>query len=211
MEEKSDDLTAGSAPTASQEMDHSGKNSDLDDLFSKYKKLQQQLEFLEVQEEYIKDEQRNLKKEYLHAQEEVRPIGSPGSTISLEMNLLLLRLNGSRASLSSSANFSRLWIKTLELWARPPDQTIMCEFCLPSTGSCSSPRPRSPCISILTPSLTFCHQVHTISAKYIIVQIYYQSNSIFQRLIRPSQCCKPTRSLMWLIATLVVWTCRSRR
>lgn len=39
-------------------------------------KLQRQLEFLEVQEEYIKDEQRNLKKEYLHAQEEVKRIQS---------------------------------------------------------------------------------------------------------------------------------------
>lgn len=45
---------------------------DLDDLYTKYKKLQQQLEFLEVQEDYIKEEQRNLKKEYLHAQEEVK-------------------------------------------------------------------------------------------------------------------------------------------
>ena len=44
--------------------------------FLRYKKLQQQLEFLEVQEEYIKDEQRNLKKEYLHAQEEVKRIQS---------------------------------------------------------------------------------------------------------------------------------------
>ena len=39
-------------------------------------KLQKQLEFLEVQEEYIKDEQKNLKKEYLHAQEEVKRIQS---------------------------------------------------------------------------------------------------------------------------------------
>lgn len=39
-------------------------------------KLQRMLEFLEVQEEYIKDEQRNLKKEYLHAQEEVKRIQS---------------------------------------------------------------------------------------------------------------------------------------
>ena len=39
-------------------------------------KLQRQLEFLEVQESYIKDEQRNLKKEYLHAQEEVKRIQS---------------------------------------------------------------------------------------------------------------------------------------
>ena len=39
-------------------------------------KLKRQLEFLEVQEEYIKDEQKNLKKEYLHAQEEVKRIQS---------------------------------------------------------------------------------------------------------------------------------------
>lgn len=41
-----------------------------------FQKLQRQLEFLAVQEEYIKDEQRNLKKEYLHAQEEVKRIQS---------------------------------------------------------------------------------------------------------------------------------------
>ena len=34
------------------------------------------MEFLAVQEEYIKDEQKNLKKEYLHAQEEVKRIQS---------------------------------------------------------------------------------------------------------------------------------------
>lgn len=50
--------------------------SEPDDLYSKYKRLQRQLEFLQVQEEYIKDEQKNLKKEYLHAQEEVKRIQS---------------------------------------------------------------------------------------------------------------------------------------
>ncbi|KAH9521921.1 26S proteasome regulatory subunit 6B isoform X1 [Dermatophagoides farinae] len=49
---------------------------DVDDLYVIYKKLQRQLEFLQVQEEYIKDEQKNLKKEYLHAQEEVKRIQS---------------------------------------------------------------------------------------------------------------------------------------
>ncbi|KAJ8035155.1 26S proteasome regulatory subunit 6B [Holothuria leucospilota] len=49
---------------------------DTEDLYTRYKKLQKQLEFLEVQEEYIKDEQRNLKKEFLHAQEEVKRIQS---------------------------------------------------------------------------------------------------------------------------------------
>lgn len=44
----------------------------LEDLYSHYKRLQQELEFLEVQEEYIKDEQKNLKKEFLQVQEEVK-------------------------------------------------------------------------------------------------------------------------------------------
>ena len=71
VEEKIEDLTSGS--TVSQD---DWRNADLEDLYTKYKKLQQQLEFLQVQEEYIKDEQRNLKKEYLHAQEEVKRIQS---------------------------------------------------------------------------------------------------------------------------------------
>lgn len=49
---------------------------DSEDLYVTLKKLQRQLEFLDVQEAYIKDEQRNLKKEYLHAQEEVKRIQS---------------------------------------------------------------------------------------------------------------------------------------
>jgi 26S proteasome regulatory subunit T3 len=38
--------------------------------------LQRQLEFLEVQEEYVKTELKNLKKEMLHAQEEIKRIQS---------------------------------------------------------------------------------------------------------------------------------------
>ena len=49
---------------------------DADDLYTKFKKLQRQLEFYEVQEGYIKDEQKNLKKELLHAQEEIKRIQS---------------------------------------------------------------------------------------------------------------------------------------
>ena len=49
---------------------------DADDLYVKFKKLQQQHEFLGVQEEYIKDEMRNLRREYIHAQEEGKRIQS---------------------------------------------------------------------------------------------------------------------------------------
>ena len=54
VEEKLEDMTTGG--TSSQD---DLKNADLEDLYTKYKKLQQQLEFLQVQEEYIKDEHRN--------------------------------------------------------------------------------------------------------------------------------------------------------
>ncbi len=47
-----------------------------DDLYIKLKKLQRQIEFLSIQEEYIKDEQKNLKRELLRAQEEVKRIQS---------------------------------------------------------------------------------------------------------------------------------------
>ncbi|EDV30262.1 uncharacterized protein Dana_GF23193 [Drosophila ananassae] len=44
------------------------------DLYVMYKKLQMELELIQVQEDYIKEEQRNLKKEFIHAQEEVKRI-----------------------------------------------------------------------------------------------------------------------------------------
>jgi len=47
-----------------------------EDLYTKLKSLQRQHEFLDIQEEYIKDEQKNLKREYLRAKEEVKRIQS---------------------------------------------------------------------------------------------------------------------------------------
>ena len=41
---------------------------------TRLKALQRELEFVEIQEEYIKDEQKNLKIELLRAQEEVKRI-----------------------------------------------------------------------------------------------------------------------------------------
>jgi len=56
--------------------DKSFDKLDTNDLYTMFKRLQQQLEFLNVQEEYIKDEQKNLKREYKRAQEEVKRIQS---------------------------------------------------------------------------------------------------------------------------------------
>lgn len=53
-----------------------GKSLDDEDMYVKYKTLQRKLEFLEIQEEYVKDEMKSLKRELLHAQEEVKRIQS---------------------------------------------------------------------------------------------------------------------------------------
>jgi 26S proteasome regulatory subunit T3 len=47
-----------------------------EDLYIKYKKLARHLEMLDTQESYIKDEQANLKRELIRAQEEVKRIQS---------------------------------------------------------------------------------------------------------------------------------------
>ncbi|KAJ3014885.1 hypothetical protein NUW54_g1189 [Trametes sanguinea] len=47
-----------------------------EDLYLKYKKLARHLEMLDIQESYIKDEQANLKRELIRAQEEVKRIQS---------------------------------------------------------------------------------------------------------------------------------------
>ena len=47
-----------------------------EDLYSRLKQLESHLEFIELQEDYIKDEHKNLKRELLRAQEEVKRIQS---------------------------------------------------------------------------------------------------------------------------------------
>ncbi len=45
-------------------------------MYARLKTVQRQLEFLDIQEEYIKDEQKNLKRELIRAKEEVKRIQS---------------------------------------------------------------------------------------------------------------------------------------
>jgi 26S proteasome regulatory subunit T3 len=47
-----------------------------EDLYLKMKELEKDLEILTIQEEYIKDEQRHLKSEYIRAKEEIKRIQS---------------------------------------------------------------------------------------------------------------------------------------
>ena len=43
-----------------------------EELYSRLKTLEQKIEFLKIQEDYIKDEQKNLKRELIRAKEEVK-------------------------------------------------------------------------------------------------------------------------------------------
>ncbi|KAE9596095.1 hypothetical protein Lal_00031111 [Lupinus albus] len=63
-------------------------NYDEDDLYSRLKTLQRQLEFIDIQEEYVKDEQKNLKRELLRAQEEVKRIQSVPLVIGQFMEMV---------------------------------------------------------------------------------------------------------------------------
>merc|ERR1711997_375515 len=117
VEEKVEDMST--ATPAGQE---DWKNADLDDLYVRYKKLQQQLEFLEVQEEYIKDEQRNLKKEYLHAQEEVKRIQS----VPLVIGQFLEAVDQNTGIVSSTAgsNYYVRILSTLDRELLKPNTSI---------------------------------------------------------------------------------------
>lgn len=64
------------------------QTSDDDDLYSRLKSLQRQLEFIDIQEEYVKDEQKNLKRELLRAQEEVKRIQSVPLVIGQFMEMV---------------------------------------------------------------------------------------------------------------------------
>ncbi len=60
------------------EMKDAGKKSaavELD-LYMKMKELESELEILSIQEEYLKDEQRHLKSEYIRSKEEIKRIQS---------------------------------------------------------------------------------------------------------------------------------------
>uniref|UniRef100_A0A7N0ZY66 26S proteasome regulatory subunit 6B homolog n=1 Tax=Kalanchoe fedtschenkoi TaxID=63787 RepID=A0A7N0ZY66_KALFE len=69
---------------------HSSDNNTTndDDLYGRLKSLQRQLEFIDIQEEYVKDELKNLKRELLRAQEEVKRIQSVPLVIGQFMEMV---------------------------------------------------------------------------------------------------------------------------
>ena len=61
------------------DVDMSDNKADLateDDLYRQMKELEKEIEFLDIQEEYIRNEQKFLKREFIRAKEEVKKIQS---------------------------------------------------------------------------------------------------------------------------------------
>lgn len=59
-----------------------------EDLYGRLKSLERQIEFMDIQEEYVKDELKNLKRELLRAQEEVKRIQSVPLVIGQFMEMV---------------------------------------------------------------------------------------------------------------------------
>lgn len=78
-----------------------------EDLYVKYKMLERQLEFLEIQESYVKDEMKSLKRELLHAQEEVKRIQSVPLVIGQFLEMVDAN-NGIVGSTTGSNYFVRI-------------------------------------------------------------------------------------------------------
>lgn len=70
------EIESGSGSVTTLEKPSSAFDEGTDDLYVRFKTLERQLEFLEIQESYVKDEMQSLKRELLHAQEEVKRIQS---------------------------------------------------------------------------------------------------------------------------------------
>jgi 26S proteasome regulatory subunit T3 len=70
--------------------------------------VQRQLEFLGIQEEYIKDEQKNLKREILRAQQEIQRIQS----VPLVIGQFLEMIDQEHAIVSSTSGHTRTYPKS---------------------------------------------------------------------------------------------------
>jgi len=96
------DVTKPSSPTSVL------KEETEEDLYTKLKGLQRELEFVEIQEEYIKDEQKNLKIELLRAQEEVKRIQAVPLVIGQ-----FLEMVDENAGIVSSTTGSNYYVRIL--------------------------------------------------------------------------------------------------
>lgn len=82
------ELDTGAAMKAAQQVEAEVQDLDDEQLYQRAKELERQLEFIQIQESYIKDEMKNLKREMLRAKEEVRRIQSVPLVIGQFLELI---------------------------------------------------------------------------------------------------------------------------
>ncbi|KAI3474309.1 hypothetical protein Pfo_029097 [Paulownia fortunei] len=97
-------------------------SADEEDLYERLKSLQRQLEFMYIQEEYVKDELKNLKRELLRAQEEVKRIQSVPLVIGQFMEMVDQN-NGIVGSTTGSNYYVRI-LSTINLELLKPSASV---------------------------------------------------------------------------------------
>eukprot|EP00607_Mallomonas_marina_P010962 CAMPEP_0182423190 /NCGR_PEP_ID=MMETSP1167-20130531/9090_1 /TAXON_ID=2988 /ORGANISM="Mallomonas Sp, Strain CCMP3275" /LENGTH=396 /DNA_ID=CAMNT_0024601903 /DNA_START=124 /DNA_END=1314 /DNA_ORIENTATION=- len=99
-----------------------GTQDDNKDLYAHLKGLQRQLEFLDIQEDYIKDEMRNLKRELIRAKEELKRIQSVPLIIG-QFNEMIDTNYGIVSSTAGSTYYVRV-LSTLDREKLKPNTSI---------------------------------------------------------------------------------------
>jgi len=93
-----------------------------DDEYVAMKKLQANLEFLDIQEEYIKDEMKNLKRELMRAKEEIKRIQSVPLVIG--QFLEMVDVNTGIAGSTSGSNYLVRILSTLDREKLKPSSSV---------------------------------------------------------------------------------------
>merc|ERR1711998_813503 len=92
------------------------------DLYSEMKRLQGQLDFLDTQESYVKDETKNLRRELLRAQEEVKRIRSVPLVIG-QFHEMIDANHGIVASTTGSTHYVRI-LSTINRELLKPNSSV---------------------------------------------------------------------------------------
>ena len=92
------------------------------DLYAKYKTMEQEKDFLDVQEQYIKDEIKNLKRELIRAKEEIKRIQSVPLVIG-QFNEMVDGTYGIASSTAGSVYYVRV-LSTLDREKLKPNSSV---------------------------------------------------------------------------------------
>lgn len=133
-----------------------------EDLYCRLKSLERQLEFIDIQEEYIKDEQKNLRRELLRAQEEVKRIQS----VPLVIGQFMEMVDQNYGIVGSTAG-SNYYVRILS--------TINRELLKPST-SVALHRHSNALVDVLPPeadsSISLLSQSEKPDVTYNVISVY---------------------------------------